>query len=416
MTSSDRWQDVFDGINPNRILEREVAAVQIKSHSFQEHEAAEFFAGWMRDLGFDVEMMEVSHPTDPGQRTRQPIGRLTGTGGGPTLMFNGHLDTIGIMSGWTVDPYSAAVRDGWIYGLGAHDDKGGLVAALSGIEAIVRAGIKLKGDILFGAVAAHKLGGVGTRAWLDAGVQADACINIEHSANTVATAVVGVVAVKIVTRNAGLFFRFSEETRAAYLNAIEQMALIVQRLGPSLSPHQRGSWLTFEPHPDLPGFPMHRFDEISKEKYPRECALVMEIRTVPGQTDEGLRVDLVRVLEGLKMEHPNLDYAIHLPAGGPEDTFHMAPSEIARDHPLVQALIEAQRLASGHEPLLGGALRIGNVGDGNLIAAAGIPSVQYGPGDIRIYPEWPAPDERVELAQLVETSRAMARAAYRYCG
>jgi acetylornithine deacetylase/succinyl-diaminopimelate desuccinylase-like protein len=56
------------------------------------------------------------------------------------------------------------------------------------------------------------------------------------------------------------------------------------------------------------------------------------------------------------------------------------------------------------------------VGDGNILAALGIPTVQYGPGDIRIYKEWPTPDERVKLEDLVIAARAVAYASYRICG
>ena len=68
--------------------------------------------------------------------------------------------------------------------MGAHDDKGGVVAAISAVEAIVRSGTRLKGDVLVTPVIAHKLGGAGTRALLKHGVKADLCINMEHSNNT----------------------------------------------------------------------------------------------------------------------------------------------------------------------------------------------------------------------------------------
>lgn len=90
--------------------------------------------------------------------------------------------------------------------------------------------------------------------------------------------------------------------------------------------------------------------------------------------------------------------------------------EVPRDHPLVAALAEGQRLASGREPFVGGWGRLGNVGDGNILHAAGVPTVQYGPGDIRIYQEWPTPDERVSLSDLVTAARALAYATYRLCG
>ena len=60
--------------------------------------------------------------------------------------------------------------------------------------------------------------------------------------------------------------------------------------------------------------------------------------------------------------------------------------------------------------------RLGNVGDGNILAAHGVASLQYGPGDIRNYDEWPTPDERVQLKDLVIAAKAIAIALYRVCG
>jgi acetylornithine deacetylase/succinyl-diaminopimelate desuccinylase-like protein len=94
----------------------------------------------------------------------------------------------------------------------------------------------------------------------------------------------------------------------------------------------------------------------------------------------------------------------------------MDPTEIADDHPLVEAVAAGQALASGKPAVLGSGERIGNFGDGNILAEAGIPTVQYGPGDIRLYPEWPAPDERVEVKELMITAKVIAHTALALCG
>ncbi|MBI4185050.1 MAG: M20/M25/M40 family metallo-hydrolase [Proteobacteria bacterium] len=415
MSQSDRARAALAAVDERYLLDIERAMLRIPSPVFEEHAIADYLAGRMADLGLEVEMMEVAHPTE-NKTTRQPIGRLRGRGGGPTLMLNGHTDPAFMMSGWSVDPFGAKFEDGWIWGAGAHDDKGGVAAAMAAIEAVVRARVPLRGDVLMCAVAAHKAGGVGTRALVARGIRADCCLNMEHSANTIATTVTGSVRIAIATRNSGLFFRYSPEAKAAYFNAIEQQAELIRRFGPSLEPARPGGWLTFAPHPDLPGFPMHRFDRIHKEHYLRECRMLMQVRTVPGQTLVGVREDVMRVIAAARAERPNLEAEVTIPAGGPGDTFYAEPSEIPRSHPLVEALIAGQRLASGREPEVGGALRVGNYGDGNILAAAGIPSVQYGPGDIRIYPEWPAPDERVRLSDLTEAARAIAYAIAEVCG
>jgi acetylornithine deacetylase/succinyl-diaminopimelate desuccinylase-like protein len=331
-------------------------------------------------------------------------------------MLNGHMDTNVVMSGWTVDPFKGKLEDGWIWGLGAQDDKGGIAAGLTAVDSIVRSGVKLKGDVLVCPVAAHKLGGTGTRTLVKNGVRADLCINLEHAANTIGTVIVGSIRVKIKTTTPGLFFRFTKEARARYFNAIEQQCELIRRFGSSLDPELPGNWLRFTPHPDLPNFPMIRYDWIHKEHYGRDCELSFQIRTVPGMTLDQVREDVHKVLARTKRDHPVMDFEVTIPANGPNDPFYMEPSEVARDHPLVEALAQGQEMASGRAPLIGGVERIGNFGDGNVLSANGIPSVQYGPGNIKNYVEWPAPDERVEVSEMMETTKAIAHATVTLCG
>ncbi|MGH6885166.1 MAG: M20 family metallopeptidase, partial [Geminicoccales bacterium] len=404
-------------VDPTRVLELEQALIRIPSSTFEEQDIADFLAAYLARLGLQIEVMQVPHPFEPGIVSRQPIARLAGTGGGPTLMLNGHMDPGVEMSGWSVDPYGAKLEDGWIWGMGAHDDKGGLVGAICGVAAIVKSGVWLRGDVLLTPVVAHKLGGAGTRALLDRGVRADLCINMEHSNNTIANVCVGVVMVRIRVSAPELFFRYSAEAKARYMNPIEQIAEVVRRIGPSLDPIPEGSWMRFAPHPELPGFPTHTFDTCHKEHYyhpnhsglsSREAELQLQFRTVPGQTIETVRADLVRLLDGIRADHPAFEYALDIPAPGTERTWCQDPMLCPAEHPLVQALADGQSLASGGTAQVGGYGRLGNVGDGNIIAAVlGIPTVQYGPGDIRIYEEWPTPDERVRLDDLVTAARAV---------
>lgn len=417
---------VLAAVDERRILDLEQRSIRIPSTTFDEGKIADLYADYMSNIGLDVEMMEVVHPHDPSIKSRQPIGRLKGTGGGPTLMLNGHMDPGCEMSGWTVDPYAAKFEDGWIWGMGAHDDKGGVVAAICAVEAIVRSGVRLKGDVLVTPVIAHKYGGAGTRALLRHGVKADLCINMEHSNNTVANVCVGVVMVRFICSAPDLFFRYSTEARAAFMNVIEQQMAIVQRLGPSLTPIAPGGYLSFEPHPELPGFPALTYDVFHREHYyyknytgrsTRDAEMTMQFRTVPGQTVASIETDLRRVLADIKRQHPAFNCVMEIPAKGTETTWNQAAMVCAPDHHLVKALAEGQTLASGKAAYVGAHGRLGNVGDGNVIQGVlGIPTVQYGPGDIRIYKEWPTPDERVLIEDLVTAARAVAHATVRLCG
>lgn len=181
--------------------------------------------------------------------------------------------------------------------------------------------------------------------------------------------------------------------------------------------------MSFEPHPDLPGFPTISIDTMNREHYlyrgatgksTRECDMTFQIRTVPGQTEETIRNDLERLFAAIKSDYPAFNAELMIPADG-EGGRGMDPMFIAKDDPMVTALAQGHEAAAGNPTMLGAGLRIGNVGDGNLMDAAGVPSVQYGPGDIRIYDEWPAANERVELSELVTNAKAMAWAIYKVC-
>src|SRR5262249_61223558 len=93
----------------------------------------------------------------------------------------------------------------------------------------------------------------------------------------------------------------------------------------------------------------HTSDQIHKEHYyqpnytgmsSRESELIFQIRTVPGQTVDGVRADLQRLLASIKKDYPALDYEISVPAPSTEEGWCQNPMEIARDHPLVTALPE----------------------------------------------------------------------------
>jgi acetylornithine deacetylase/succinyl-diaminopimelate desuccinylase-like protein len=274
-------------------------------------------------------------------------------------------------------------------------------------------------------VVAHKLGGAGTRALLKSGVRTDLCINMEHSNNTIANVCVGIVMVRIRVEAPELFFRYSAEAKAQYWNPIEQLCEVIHRIGPSLDPIPEGGWMTFTPHAELPGFPTHTFDTLHKEHYyqknmsglhSRQAELLLQFRTVPGQTLQSVTEDLTRLLEGIKREHPAFNYSVEVPAKETENGWCQDPMFCSPDNALVTTLAEGQTHASGAPASVGGWGRLGNVGDGNIVASLGIPTVQYGPGDIRIYKEWPTADERVLLSDLVIAARTVAHATAMLCG
>src|SRR6185312_1058210 len=148
MSIGERTKRVLEHVSQERLIALTRDMIAIPSPNFGEAKIADFLADYMTGMGLTVRMMEVPHPNDTSKKTKQPIGLLRGTGGGPCLMLNGHMDTNVVMSDWTVDPYVGKFEDGWIWGLGAQDDKGGLAAVITAVDSVVRSGLKLKGDVL----------------------------------------------------------------------------------------------------------------------------------------------------------------------------------------------------------------------------------------------------------------------------
>ncbi len=113
------------------------------------------------------------------------IGRIKGTGGGRSLILNGHIDTvpIGDRSKWKHDPFGAEIEDGKMYGRGSVDMKGGIATMVFAVEALQKLGIKLKGDLMMQSVVNEEHAGGGSLGAVAAGLTADAAIVVEPSGN-----------------------------------------------------------------------------------------------------------------------------------------------------------------------------------------------------------------------------------------
>src|SRR3954466_14195637 len=115
-----------------------------KSYSETEGERklAAFMVDRMRELGLQADLQPVV-----GERVNA-IGRLKGSGGGKSLLFNGHLDTNPATEGWTVDPWAGLVDDKFIYGIGVSNMKAGDAAYFCAVRTLVESGVKLRGDVV----------------------------------------------------------------------------------------------------------------------------------------------------------------------------------------------------------------------------------------------------------------------------
>src|SRR5258705_7319979 len=117
----------------------------------------------------------------------------------------------------------------------------------------------------------------------------------------------------------------------------------------------------------------------------RECEMIFQLGTVPGQTLETVRADVQQLLADIRKDHPAFDAEMTIPANGMEDGWFQDPMEVKPEHPLVTALAEGQRLATGAPAVVGGGGRLRNVGGGHIPMSHGVPPPPDRAGDLPLY-------------------------------
>jgi acetylornithine deacetylase len=400
---------VLAGFDPQEPVALTQQLIRIPSYLWQESAVGHWIADWMRARGFSVDIQEV--PLRNGGVTHQAIGTLKGDGSGPSLMLCGHTDTSDWggrpfrEAEWTHDPFSGELADGYLYGLGAINMKAGVAAILTAADLVRRSGRPLKGDLMVACVVAETGGGVGALHLIESGLRPDYCIVTEAGNLDVGVISVGYVQGKV--RVKGEF-----KHRVPYVNPIEQVTKVIQAFSPSyqpITPASEGGWLRFTPHPLIPGFPAMAVRNI--EHFQDTTTLLFDLRIVPGMTEESVREDMTRLLDGLCAADPAFQYELMIPQS-PQQPNMPAREATPVESPVVAALIAAHRMVTGAAPVVGAGHRIGATADTCHFKGVGITCVEYGPGFI---PIWPMVDERIAVEQIVTATQALALTAEALC-
>ena len=121
------------------------------------------------------------------------VGVFKGSGGGRSLIVNGHVDTVTIepAADWTRDPFGGEINGDRLFGRGASDMKGGVMAALMALSFLRQAGGELKGDVIFESVVNEEHAGNGTLDLVRRGFRADGAIVLEPTHNRIAVSHTG---------------------------------------------------------------------------------------------------------------------------------------------------------------------------------------------------------------------------------
>lgn len=307
------------------------------------------------------------------------LARVPGTGGGRSLMFNAHLDTVGT-AGMTA-PYDPRLEGGRLHGRGSMDMKGSVAACLVALERLrseARSGGALAGDVLFAAVADEEHASIGTREVLEHvrsdGAAIDAAVVTEPSDLELHVAHRGFAIVEVVVH--GLASHTSQPDRGA--NAVRAMGRLlgaVERLDASLR--------VLPPHALLGHGSMQPILlDGGRELFttPDRCRVTLERRTLPG---EGQRDVLREVDEVIALA---IDGDARLSADVTLEAIR-EPFEVESDVPIVRRVAQAVAHRTGAAAVLAGAPYWM---DAALYAAAGIPTVVCGPigGGIHAADEW----------------------------
>lgn len=171
-----------------RLITFNTTAPNLGEKPIDDKACQEYIADALEDLDMEVDLWEPDVETMrkypfyiQGQNFRdRPVlaARLKGSGGGRSLILNGHIDVVSAepVKLWKHNPWSGQVENGRIYGRGSCDMKGGIGAIIKALVAIKKTGIRLKGDVIVETVVDEEINGIGTVACIDKGYRADAAL------------------------------------------------------------------------------------------------------------------------------------------------------------------------------------------------------------------------------------------------
>lgn len=364
-------------VDRDELVELAKDLARLPSFTTEETECARFLHELFRREGIDSELQEV----DPGRF--QTIARLRGTGGGQSLMLNGHIDIDPIPDGVSDDPWQPAVKGDVLWGAGLGNMKGGMAAMVMAAIALKRSGAPLKGDVVVASVVGELQGGPGTVHALESGVLTDLAIVGEPSgADSIRTKHAGVVQLGIHV--IGRSTHISVKERG--INAILKMTKVAEAV--------ENMELRGPRDPDLPALPLVNVGSIiggrgrdvelrGPNNVPDFCSIFVDIRFTPGMTPETVVADLGRQLDALKAEDPELVYEIEFPLKPERRMLRevMMPFSIPTDTPMIQVLKRNVTEIRGSAPHVGTKLPNGYGGtDASHLLPAGIACCIYGPG------------------------------------
>jgi len=408
--------DILNAIDQGVLLQDLQALIAFPSLGGTETPVQEWMSARLAAIGLEVDTWEIdfnelrTHPAFsmevPRQRGVGVVGSL-GAGDGPTFILNGHVDVVpvGDITQWTSDPWTATIRNGTVVGRGACDMKGGLAAALAALRALAASGTMLGGRVALHSVIAEEDGGAGTLATIVRGHRGDGALSMEPTELMLAPAHAG-----------ALSFRIRVPGLSAHGCVREEGVSAIEAFRPV---HEALLALEAERNVRLrqPLFERYRLPyalsigRITAGDWPSSVPdlLVCEGRygVAPGENPADAQHAFDQAVSDAADGHAYL--RDHRPAvewwGG-----QFLPARTPDDARVVTTTMAAAEDVMGRAPRVegmtyGADMRL-------LVNEARIPTVLFGPGDVR---HAHRPDEFVPIDDLLIAARVVALTALRFC-
>jgi len=316
-------------------------------------------------------------------------------GNGPTLLFNAHVDVVptGDVGAWSYPPFAAEVAGGRVYGRGAGDDKASVTAQVMGAIALARSGVEFGGTLIVNVVADEETGGKHGALYVveNIATRPDYVIVGEQTLSMVAIGERGFASTRVITHGRAAHGALPWEGA----NAIEAMAEVIVALRRELWPALEGRLNPYFHHSSAS---INMISGGVKENVvPDFCSIYIDRRIIPGENPvenvgeiRAIAERAIAGIDGVSVEVEGLG----LGAASMSD-----PESLA-----VRAMLAANERLGLSTELTGFSMGT----DGRHFAAAGIPTIIYGPGDPKLAH---IPDEWVGVEEVIQAARAYALTA-----
>ncbi len=391
----------------NRISADLAALVATPSITGQESDIQDQIAGLLAGSGLHVERIApdlaelVDDPEFPGMevpRTELPVvvGRLATGKPGPRILLIAHCDVVPAGGSWTTPPFEPSIRDGRLYGRGACDMKGGLVAALEALRLLDRD--EIRGEVVFVSVPAEEDGGAGTFAAIRAGLTGDMAVITEPTGLDI-----------VVAHGGAITFTLTVPGKAAHasrrlegVSALDNLFYLVEALRADEAARNEAET---DPLMRAIGLPYPTI--VGKVRGGNWASTVIDEVVADGRYGVKLGQDGSQAADDLRAAVTEAwqshDFLSTLPVGLEVWGGRFDSSRIPPEHPLPVGLAEAAEKITGRRP---GLVGVPYGADMRLMINVGAtPTVMYGPGDVR---HAHAADEFVPLDEVETCARVLA--------